>query len=1041
MVLNSNLEMDEEFWYLPQILQSGILNKPNHSRDLKDLRKRLGNDTLAIELFQEIAKSLPDIVDSGLALTSLDRLLVLTQSPAETVKGWLTEKSKFRRFIRLLGSSSFLSQILIQQYPDIMNLIFFQDQQIRRDPLVQLAISLTCKRQSEKEVTDVLRKFRLEWTLVIASADLLDQLGISETTRFISHLADACLEAALAWSMDRARKRFGIPLTTVGTPCQLVAIALGKLGGVELNYSSDVDLIFICDEDGKTNSQRPIHSSEFFSRVITDFLKILGGSASSSFVLRVDLRLRPEGNQGPLLMNLEQTLAYYDTVGRTWERQALIKMRPCAGSLQLGEEFCNSIEPFVYQRYLTSIEIAEIQALKRRIEHRAKSTGVSEWDVKTGHGGIRDIEFVVQFLQLLNGRSLKDVRNANSLEAMFRLKNAGCLNADEYESLQRNYIFLRKVEHRLQLSDDRQTHQIPVHTESRRRLADQMGYKPGNQWESPDGPFERFSREYQLRTSENNANLNRLLHHAFFTEDPQGADPLSDLILDPEMPEDMREQALNPIGFLDSSEAFENLQKMAREESPYFSSPRCRHFFAALVPKLLKTIQNSPSPDHTLAQMENLSKEIPGKALFWERLNAQPDFIQSFYEIATFNRIARESVLTSPELIQNWSRFALNTKPMKYDEIQTTIDNSVAIDQTETSALRNLRDELWLNVSLQNHLPYSTHKIQEITQQLSDIATGIIQTFARQIYEEGLIRWRQITSQTSGPGSWAILALGKLGGEDILFHSDLDLMFLHEINPGLNHNRLKLAAEGFFQDLASRFIRGLGGVGPKFVYRVDTRLRPFGSSGPLSISIEQFQKYYQSKDARIWERLALLRARPVYLNGIPELEIRETIRQMTFLIEHTQSEISQEINELRNKTLSSSEEAAFDLKRASGGLHEAELLVQGLQLLHLGKTGNIPVANFQGAVHQLQNIGAIDLDVALELSKIYSYYRQVETGIRILRNRATNPLVIHHDEIPYLEQIIDQNTNHPFMTIHETIRTYQNEIHQIYKNYFHPPKV
>ena len=842
MVLNSELEMDEAFWYLPQILQSGILNKPNHSRDLKDLRKRLGNDTLAIELFQEIAKSLPDIVDSGLALTSLDRILVLTQSPAETVKDWLTEKSKFRRFIRLLGSSSFLSQILIQQYPDIMNLNFFQDQHISRDRLVQLAISLTCKRQSEKEVTDVLRKFRLEWTLVIASADLLDHLGISETTRFISHLADACLEAALEWSMDRARKRFGTPLTPAGKSCQLVAIALGKLGGVELNYSSDVDLIFICDEDGKTNSQRPIHSSEFFSRVITDFLKILGGSASSSFVLRVDLRLRPEGNQGPLLMNLEQTLAYYDTVGRTWERQALIKMRPCAGSLQLGEEFRNSIEPFVYQRYLTSIEIAEIQALKRRIEHRAKSTGVSEWDVKTGHGGIRDIEFVVQFLQLLNGRNLKDVRNANSLEAMLRLKNAGCLNADEYESLQRNYIFLRKVEHRLQLSDDRQTHQIPVHLESRRRLADQMGYKPGNLWESPDGPFERFSREYQLRTSENNANLNRLLHHAFFTEDPQGADPLSDLILDPEMPEDTREQALNPIGFVDTSEAFENLQKMAREESPYFSSPRCRHFFAALVPKLLKTIQNSPSPDHTLAQMENLSKGIPGKALFWERLNAQPEFIQSFYEIATFNRIARESLLTSPELIQNWGRFALNTNPMKHDEIQNAITNSLSSGKSDISALRNLRDELWLNVALQNHLPYSTDTIQEITQQLSDIATGIIQFFARQIYEEGLIRWRQITSQTSGPGSWAILALGKLGGEDILFHSDLDLMFLHEINPSLNHNRLKLAAEGFFQDLASRFIRGLGGVGPKFVYRVDTRLRPFGSSGPLSISLEQFQK-------------------------------------------------------------------------------------------------------------------------------------------------------------------------------------------------------
>ncbi len=1041
MVLNSELEMDEAFWYLPQILQSGILNKPNHSRDLKDLRKRLGNDTLAIELFQEIAKSLPDIVDSGLALTSLDRILVLTQSPAETVKDWLTEKSKFRRFIRLLGSSSFLSQILIQQYPDIMNLIFFQDQHISRDRLVQLAISLTCKRQSEKEVTDVLRKFRLEWTLVIASADLLDQLGISETTRFISHLADACLEAALQWSMDRARKRFGNPLTSAGKSCQIVAIALGKLGGVELNYSSDVDLIFIYDEDGKTNSHRPIHSSEFFSRVITDFLKILGGSASSSFVLRVDLRLRPEGNQGPLLMNLEQTLAYYDTVGRTWERQALIKMRPCAGSLPLGEEFRIAIEPFVYQRYLTSIEIAEIQALKRRIEHRAKSTGVSEWDVKTGHGGIRDIEFVVQFLQLLNGRNLKDVRNGNSLEAMLRLKNAGCLNPDEFESLQRNYIFLRKVEHRLQLSDDRQTHQIPVKTESRRRLANQMGYKSGNQWESPDGPFERFSREYQQKTSENNANLNRLLHHAFFAEDTEGTDTLSDLILDPEMPEDTREQALKPFGFLHSSEAFENLQKMAREESLYFSSPRCRHFFAALVPKLLKSIQNSPSPDRTLAQMENLSKGFPGKAIFWERLNAQPELIQSFYEIATFNKLARESLLTSPDMIQNWGRFSLDNQLVGQDEIQKSIATPNKGEQQDIPALRNLRDEFWLRVALQNHLPYEAKKIEDLTQQLSDIATVIIQTFANQIFDEGLIRWRQITSQTNGPGSWAIIGLGKLGGQDILFHSDLDLMFLHEINPGLNQSRLKLAAEGFFQDLASRFIRGLGGVGPKFIYRVDTRLRPFGSSGPLSISIEQFENYYQSKDARIWERLALLRARPVYLNGIAESEIRKTIRQMTFLVKHTLQEVSHEIRELREKTLHSSDDAALDLKRNKGGLHEAELLVQGLQLLHLDKSGPLPVASFHGAVQQLQSLGAIAPEVALKLSTIYSYYRQVETAIRVLRNRLTSPLMIQKEEIPYLEQMVEVQSGGSRLPIPQTIHHYQLEMHQIYQNLIHYGKI
>ncbi len=1026
--------MDESFWFDPSVLKSGLLNQTIHLRDLKDIRKRLDNDQLTTQLFLEISFVLSQINAPALALTSLDRLLANTPEPGETVNQWLREKERFHRFIRMLGSSSFLSQILIQQYPDIMDLITVENQKIRREQLIEIAISLTSNRQSENEVTDALRRFRLQWTVMIATADLLDQAAVRETTRRISDLADACLEAALKWSLERARKRYGTPLTGSGEVCQIVAIALGKLGGVELNYSSDVDLIFICDDEGHTQTHRPIRSSEFFSRVISDFLRVLGGSASSLFVLRVDLRLRPEGNQGPLIMSLEQTLAYYDSVGRTWERQALIKMRPCAGSLALGEEFRVAIEPFVYERYLTSMEIAEIQALKRRIEHRAQSTGVSEWDVKTGHGGIRDIEFLVQFLQLLNGRNLREIRNSNSLESMWCLRNNGCLKLDEYERLQQNYIFLRKIEHLLQLSDDRQTHKIPANPESRRRLANQMGFLAGSVWEGPDGPFERFSRDYKRRTSENNAILNRLLHHAFFMDEPQGSDPLSDLILDPEMPEEIRVQALNPIGFSNQVVAFENLQAMAREENPYFSTPRCRHFFAALIPKLLKSIMTSASPDQTLTAMESISRGFPGKAEFWESLNSSPGLIQAFTEIAGLNKIARDSMLTRPESIGNWVRFSLNDQHLTCEEIQSNITSQLKYKRHDRSVLRDTRDDLWLRVVLQHRFPLSGNDVRNLTSQLSNIADSIIRYYANQIQEEGLIRWRQITGQNAGPGKWHIIALGKLGGEDLLFHSDLDLMFLHEVNPEIIPNRLRLSAESYFQDLAARLIRGLDGVGPKFVYRIDTRLRPFGSSGPLSISVEQFEKYYRSKDSRLWERLALLRARPIYLDPTHEIDIRELVRDMTFLNDHSPSEIANEIRYLRDKTLNSKDDAISDLKRAKGGVHEAELLIQALQMRHFRASKTIAKTNILDAIQQLQNPGILKPEIANRISQIYLFYREIETVARIYRNRLTSHLVIQNEELPFLDQMIDQNSIFPGLTIPQKIHACQTDLHEIFQS-------
>ena len=310
----------------------------------------------------------------------------------------------------------------------------------------------------------------------------------------ISYLADAIIEAAVqsAWRFQVAKR--GVPRLPNGQRARFAVLALGKLGGLELNYSSDIDLIFISDGDGKTDGDRSVTNGEFFDRLAKQIVKLLTEPTIFGTAYRVDLRLRPDGDQGPAVRDWESALRYYDVSGRTWERQAFVKARAVAGDHDLGEFFLDQLEPWIYRRYLTCADIAGIKALKRRIEQRAHLEGGDERNVKTGEGGIRDIEFAIQFLQLLNGGDLEEIRTGNTIQAITRLEKVGCLTMQERNILEENYRFLRKIEHRLQIMFDLKTHTIPESDKELRRLAIRTGYSDRD-GHSALGEFKRDLRE------------------------------------------------------------------------------------------------------------------------------------------------------------------------------------------------------------------------------------------------------------------------------------------------------------------------------------------------------------------------------------------------------------------------------------------------------------------------------------------------------------------------------------------------------------------
>ncbi|MGL6095291.1 MAG: bifunctional [glutamate--ammonia ligase]-adenylyl-L-tyrosine phosphorylase/[glutamate--ammonia-ligase] adenylyltransferase, partial [Fimbriiglobus sp.] len=427
----------------------------------------------AADLDVALEELIPRAADPDMALNNLERLLAKPDARGH-LPGMLADRGRgLDGVLQLLAASQFFADTLVS-YPDALETV--RNPPRMNPSTAELTDQLRAAVDAAFDDAGVLRafrRFRHLQMLRIGVNDILRDRPLEEITRELSRAADAALEVALQTALRSATKKLGQPTTADGTAARVAALAFGKLGGEELNYSSDIDLMFVYDRDGEAVGRRSgrLSNAEFFAQVVRDVVRLLSHPTDAGFAYRVDLRLRPEGARGPLARSFPATLSYYDVMGRTWERQALIKLRPVAGDLELGREFVAAIEPFVYRKYFSFAEINEVKALKRRMEQSATRSGTDDTDVKTGRGGIRDIEYTVQFLQLLNGGDLPAVRQRNTLLALDSLEIAGCLTAQETYILADAYRFLRKTEHRLQLLFDWQTHKLPTGPDGLRVLA------------------------------------------------------------------------------------------------------------------------------------------------------------------------------------------------------------------------------------------------------------------------------------------------------------------------------------------------------------------------------------------------------------------------------------------------------------------------------------------------------------------------------------------------------------------------------------------
>ncbi len=727
--------------------------------------------------------------------------------------------------------------------------------------------------------------------------------------------------------------------------------------------------------------------------------------------------MRPGGTQAPLVISAAEAVRYYDTSGRTWERQAFVKARAVAGDIDLGRECLAQLQPWIYRRYLNRADITGITALKRRIEKQtaaaeAEFGGNASNNVKLGRGGIRDIEFVIQFLQLLNGGDLPSIRESNTLRAIQSLEQEKCLTMTERETLSTNYRFARRLEHYLQIMFDLKTHSLPTHRNERQRLAMRMGYRD----RADSQAHEQLINEWNDKAQANRQILDHLLQDAF--EEDGSASPESDLLLDPEPDDATILSTLSPYGFEDPKQAYRHLIELSRESISFLSTRRCRHFLAAIAPRLLTAIGATPNPDSTLVNLAHVSDSLGGKAVLWELFSANAPSMELCIRLCACSPYLVSILTSNPGMIDElMDSLMLDCLPT-YDELDDNLTELCRRAEDLAPILHSFKNSMHLRVGVRDIL--GKEEISATHATLSDIAEVCLKQIIEAEYHR-LVQRLGVPICSDGPraGSAAelvVLAVGKLGGREPNYHSDLDVIFLFE-GEGQTKSLLPTRKfepttnRHFFNQLSQRIIHAVtrtGTVGR--LYDLDVSLRPLGSSGELAITIDDLRSYFAEGAGKAAERQALCQARAIWGGPLARELAMECVHEV---IRSTPNDprVAEEIFDRRLRLESNA--SRDNLKRGAGGTMDIEFVVQMLQLFAASEHPRVLVPGTLDAIKQLAAAGKLDETTAKQLGANYSFLRSIESGIRLMNTSARHDLPTESSELRRLATLIDYRDTTP----------------------------
>lgn len=967
-------------------------------RDLGLVRDALGADRFS-GLLPGILSALSGAADPDMALNNLERFVSALRDAPLFASFCGVKHDVLPALIAVFGASRFLSTFLITSADDTV--AFFSNPDYLTHPagkawLSERLDSLADNQADEKLFFRTLRMFRKQEMLRIALRDLLGKADLPETVGELSALAEVCLQKAYEWADAGLQQRYGRPVIEeqegISVRAGFAVIAMGKLGGSELNFSSDVDLMYVYTADGETEGFRhpdgvvtnKISNHQYFIKLAEKLSAAIGEKTEDGFVFRVDLRLRPEGQRGPLAQSLGGYEIYYESWGQTWERSALIKARPVAGDETLGREFAMRVSPFVFRKYLDYGALSEIRDMKQKINKDVEQKGRTYRDVKLGYGGIREIEFVIQALQLIYGGRDRTLREKNALKALHKLSQKGLITFQEHAALAKAYVFLRTVEHRLQVLDDLQTQTLPTEAAELRTLARRTGYREQGK------EAEQLLWDAAEHTRKVRAIFDELFAFTGEGETPETADRDYDHLLDPETTEQEAVALLAKHAFRDSGKAYRNLLLLREGHAFVHQTPRSRKLFHDIFPPLFQEIISSPDPDMALNHLESFLAVQGSWEVFQSLVKLDASAFKVLIAIFANSEYLSRILVSRPVYLQNLleSRrtFGAGTYAVFAKELRDALDKAPDIS-LKLDALRRFKHQEEIRIGMADLL--SNVPVTAVSRDLSKLAEVCLDAALTLAMAETAHRYG-IPGSLSGI---AIIGVGKLGGRELLYGSDLDILFVFAASRA-SVPPAGLTVFEYFSKVAEKTISFLSTLTREgFVFRVDTRLRPTGSKGPLVQSIDAFRKYFTGK-AETWERQALLRARFVAGDRDVGVEFSEELQNLIYQ-DMDKDTLAGDIGAMRQRMeieLGKENAASYNIKQGAGGLVDIEFFVQYLQLLHGKRRPSVRVPGTQNTLRALWKERLLEADDYHVLMRAYRFIRQLESRMRIVSNLATSEL-------------------------------------------------
>jgi glutamate-ammonia-ligase adenylyltransferase len=943
---------------------AGALGNLRRLAETPDLRDQLA------PILPRLLHHLGASADPDMALNNVERLAAAALDRRALYTLLTSHPEGIPILTTLAATSQFLADALVRSPQTVPWLLDPRVMRARSREAMRAEVAAACRPfRTEEARLNALRRVKRRELCRIGLRDVLGDADLVATTQELSELADACLGEALATVEPALRERHGRPEHAGAdggrAPTGFAVIALGKLGGAELNYSSDIDLTFVYEAEGETSGPDAVSNRTYFQRLGARLIGALTAMTEEGMVYRVDLRLRPEGTSGPLALPLLAYRAYHAVRGALWERQALIKARVAAGDERVGQAFLDLAREIVYRPGLEREALGEIRAMKNRIDRLLRARGQQERHVKLGVGGIRDIEFHVQALQLLYGAQDPWLRERNSLRALHRLAERGYLSWAESGQLARAYTFLRTIEHRLQILHALQTHTLPADPAGLAKLARRLGYA---------GEAATVARQLLLDYDRTRRTVRAAFDGLF---DAPGRTPSEAAPWDG--------ATLAAVGFLDPERARQNLRLLWEGPALVAVPAAVRAALRTLIPATLAALRAVPDPDAALDALERFVAAAGPRTAYLARLAATPELLGGVLTFFTRSERLAQTLIARPELLDGLAP-AVRTAPRTARALRAAFREFAVpgADAADRLRLFKQREELqiaWRDLVLGEH----PGRVAWALGELAEACLGI--AWERAVAETGAVLGEPRIGDRPLPA--LVVGMGKLGGRELDYGSDLDVVVLHG-GPGESGPE----AHVYFDRVVDRLYMLLTAITRTGqVFRVDLRLRQGGKATALSHGIDALDRYLAT-EAALWERQALVRARPVLGDGALARRFAALRRARVFGPGLSDAE-RREIHHVRRRMeleLGREGPGRIHLKFGAGGLVDVEFLVQALQLAHGARHPALRTPSTRLALTRLGALGILPPATARRLLEGHEFLRGLVRALRLHQARPADCL-------------------------------------------------